>query len=244
MKNAISIVVPVVNEQLVFANLKPIEEELNKTRRNFEIICILDSKRQRFAGKLKLNSLHHAKVYFYPLERLGLGFAFCYGFNQSTGENIFFWEGNFNITSEQILLYYNLLRVCNADVVIGSKRHPLSFVYYSPLRRAASKAYQLSIKILFGLNVADTQVGFKLFKREVLEKVIPRIIIKKWAFDLEILVVAYDLGFRRIIEAPIEIKKHFTKNAVNASFLFSLFQDTTAIFYRKYILKYYQQKFV
>ena len=106
-----------------------------------------------------------------------------------------------------------------ADIVIGSKRHYLSFIYYSPFRRACSKLYQLLIKFFFGLNVTDTQVGFKLFRREVLEKVIPRIIIKKWAFDLEVLVVAHHLGFRRIIEAPIEIKKHYTKNRVTFSFL-------------------------
>lgn len=240
----ISLILPVFDESLVLKDIKRIESEVKRLNLNWEIICLFDVSLKRSASKLKLSRLPHVKVLFYPLKRFGKGFALCYGFHQSTGKLVFFWEGNFSITPKELLLYLDLMDLVEADIVIGSKRHPLSSVYYSSFRRFCSKIYQLLVKILFGLNLTDTQVGLKLYKRKVLNKVIPKIIIKNWAFDLEILVVAHNLGFSRIIEAPIEIKRHFRGKELTPTNIYSLLKDTFAIFYRKYLLRYYQQKFV
>ena len=98
-------------------------------------------------------------------------------------------------------------------------------------------------KLLFNLNVNDTQVGTKLFRREVLEKVFPRILVKRWAFDLELLVNANKLGYK-ITEAPIDLNfKKFDSN-INKRMIDTIqnmFIDTCAIFYRDKILKYYDR---
>lgn len=245
MKNhKISLILPVFDESLVLKDIRRISTEFKKLNQDWETICIFDSKFKSSAKKLKLSQLPKVKILFYPLERFGKGFAFCYGFNQSAGDLVFFWEGNFTISPQVLLLYLNLMDLMKADIVMGSKRHLLSYVYYSPFRCFISKIYQVLIRILFGLNITDSQVGFKLFKREVLEQVIPKIIIKNWAFDLEILVLAHNLGFKRIVEAPIKIKKHFMSKGEIFPTAWYLLKDTLAIFYRKYILKYYQQEFV
>ncbi len=102
----------------------------------------------------------------------------------------------------------------------------------------------MGVRTLFGLNVRDTQVGLKCYRREVLEAVLPRLIVKNFAFDIEILAVAHHLGFKRIYEAPIEIKLDFGKNSIVTSsklfiFAYNMAVDTLAIFYRLYILRYY-----
>ena len=240
----ISLILPVANEAHVLDDIKQIETEFKKLNINWEAICVFDSSFKKSSPSLKLARFPQVKLLFYPLKRFGKGFALCYGFNQSTGTRIFFWEGNFNISPKYLLLYLNLMDLFKADVVVGSKRHPLSYVYYSPPRHFFSKIYQLLVKTLFGLNLTDTQVGLKLYQRQVLDKVIPKIIIKNWAFDLEILVVAYNFGFKRVIEAPIEIKKHFGGKELTSSNVYHLLRDTLAIFYRKYLIKYYHQEFV
>ncbi|MCW3133033.1 MAG: hypothetical protein N2V78_01710 [Methanophagales archaeon] len=53
---------------------------------------------------------------------------------------------------------------------------------------------------LVNLNVRDTQAGLKLFKYEVLKEVLPRVLCKKYAFDLELLVNSHHRGFK-IVEA-------------------------------------------
>lgn len=245
-KNAkISLIFPVYDESLVFDDIRKLEVEFKKRNLKWEAVCVFDLSLEKSTSKLKLPRLTHVKALFYPLERFGKGFALCYAFNQSTGDLVFFWEGNFSVSAKQLLLYVDLMDLVEADIVVGSKRHPLSSVYYPPFRRFCLQIYQLLVKILFGLNISDTQVGLKLYKRQVLNRVIPKIIIKNWAFDLEILVVAHNLDFKRVIEAPIELKGHFfAGKKLTFSNIYHLLGDTLAIFYRKHLIRYYQQKFV
>jgi hypothetical protein len=104
------------------------------------------------------------------------------------------------------------------------------------------------VKVLFRINVRDTQAGIKIFRKNVIEAIFPRLIEKKFAGDLEMLVVAKKLGFNRIYEAPIRLDyslDNLTKAATIHSILW-IFIDTLAIFYRTYILHYYNsphQKF-
>ena len=96
--------------------------------------------------------------------------------------------------------------------------------------------------VLFGLKTRDTQTGLKIFKREVLEKVLPRLLVKQFAIDIEMLAVARHLGFRRIYEAPVELTYNFQSSITSKSFLYVLlktFLDVLAIYYRLNILGYY-----
>ena len=67
----------------------------------------------------------------------------------------------------------------------------------------------------------------------------PKIAIKRFAFDLEILVLASKYNFK-IIDAPIVIRYRF-KSTINSSAVFWMLLDTAAIFYRLKILKYYDK---
>jgi len=130
----------------------------------------------------------------------------------------------------------------NADIIIGSKRHPVSIVYYPFVRKIMSFGYQQLIRLLFGLNIRDSQVGMKLFRREVLEDVLPRLLVKKFAFDIEILAVANYLGYTRIYEAPIEINFTGVSTITSKNFwriIWHTLVDTAAVFYRLRIKKYY-----
>ncbi len=102
------------------------------------------------------------------------------------------------------------------DFVIGSKRHPDSLVHYPPSRRVGSWLYQQFVRLLFSLDVRDTQVGLKVFRREVAEEVLPLLLVKQFAFDLEFLAVARALGYRRIREQPVTLEYRFTGSGVRS----------------------------
>jgi hypothetical protein len=91
---------------------------------------------------------------------------------------------------------------------------------------------------MFGLPVRDTQTGLKLFKREVLDKIFPEIVVKAFAFDLEILANAHRLGYK-IAEAPVHIDSKREFGRIGIKEIFETWVDTLAIFYRMYILRYY-----
>ena len=63
---------------------------------------------------------------------------------------------------------------------------------------------------------------------------------KRYAFDLEFLVVARSLGFTRVFEAPVRIHYRFASQ-VDLRSVLGIGLDTLAIFYRHYILNTYQR---
>jgi hypothetical protein len=97
------------------------------------------------------------------------------------------------------------------------------------------------IRVLFNLNVRDTQTGLKLFRRKVLAEALPLLAIKKFAFDLELLVVARQLGYRNVCEAPISLNYQF-QTTVNLRSAWRVLWDTAAIFYRLRILHFYDRR--
>ena len=66
------------------------------------------------------------------------------------------------------------------------------------------------VRIGFRLNIRDTQTGIKLVRRDVLSAVLPRMVEKRFAFDLELFVIARRLGYKRFLEAPIRLRHQFT----------------------------------
>ncbi len=87
-------------------------------------------------------------------------------------------------------------------------------------------------RVLFQISLTDTQPGFKLFRREVLDVELPKIVVKKWAFDIEILVNANSDGYK-IVEAPIDMS--FSRQdggRIGFKTAKGIFQDTLGVFYR------------
>jgi len=172
----------------------------------------------------------------------GKGYAVRYGMARAGGDLIAFIDAGMDLDPAGLAMALEHFRWYKADIIVGSKRHPVSQVDYPWQRKVLSWGYQLLVRILFGLNVRDTQVGLKIFRRKVLEDVLPRLLVKRFAFDIEMLAVAHRLGYRRIYEAPVRLKWTLTRSIVSKSLwktLFNMLWDTAAVFYRLKILRYY-----
>jgi len=116
-------------------------------------------------------------------------------------------------------------------VVLGSKRHRDSQVVYPPARRLYSWGYQQLVRLLFHLDVRDTQAGIKLVRRDVLIDVLPSMVVQGYAFDLELLVLARFHGYRHLVEAPVTIGRRFT-STVSSKAVREMLRDTMAIWWR------------
>jgi glycosyltransferase involved in cell wall biosynthesis len=171
---------------------------------------------------------------------LGKGRAVKKSLRYLSGDFVLFLDADMDLHPVQFQTLFDIMQLDNADVVIGSKLHPNSVVNYPVYRRILSAGYYYLVRVLFNLPCHDTQTGLKLFKREVLEKVFPRILVKKFAFDLEVLVNAHHLGYR-ITEAPIVLRPKRAYGRIGMNSIVSIFWDTLAIFYRMYITKYYDR---
>jgi len=186
----------------------------------------------------------HLRVIGYPSNK-GKGYAVRYGMANSRGDIIAFIDAGMDINPNSMSLMLENFEWKQADIIVGSKLHPLSKVRYPLARKIISLIYRSIVHALFGLSVRDTQVGLKVFKRRVLEDVLPRLLVKRFAFDIEILAVAKSLGYTRIYEAPVELTFRNWTSITSSSFMsiaLRMLWDTLAVFYRLRILKYYHNR--
>jgi glycosyltransferase involved in cell wall biosynthesis len=239
MNIKLSVIMPMYNVKDIVCDLKEATKVLDGLFKEYELIVVNDGSTNRCFEEAK--SFKHKKVKVVGYKRnSGKGNAIKYGFRFANGEYIVFFDSGGDLALRQIEEFIKILKDENADIIIGSKRHPNSRVHYPWTRHLMSSSYQKLNKLLFNLNVRDTQVGLKLFKKEVLTEIMPRILAKKFAFDLELLVIANKLNFK-IIEAPIILRYNF-QSTINLKSVFWTMWDTAAIFYRLKILKWYDQK--
>lgn len=239
----ISVLIPAFNEE---ENILPTVKEtiavFNDLGKDYEVIVVDDGSYDGTynAVEKELGQFNdRVKIERYTPNQ-GKGFAIKYGFNFVTGDYVLFLDADLDLHPSQIANFLYLMKREKADIVMGSKRHKDSIVDYPKSRKFLSNGYYFLIKILFGLPVKDTQTGFKLFRYEALKNGISRIIVKRYAFDLELLVVLHKLGYK-IIECPIYLKptrRYY--NRIGLKGIYDTMIDTMAIFYRLYIKRYYQ----
>lgn len=242
----ISVIVPCYKqEQTIARDLKRIKGVLDKLRYPTELICVVDGKVDKTFEKASSFAKRYAnvKVIGYDTNR-GKGYAIRFGMAESSGKLIAFIDAGMDINPNGLSMLLEHFEWYNADIVVGSKRHPASKVDYPWQRRILSIGYQFLVLILFGLKVRDTQVGMKFFRRKVLEEVLPRLLVKRFAFDVEMLAVANYLGYKRIFEAPIDVTLRFGGASTITSQKFlktvaAMLLDTLAVFYRLRVLNYY-----
>ena len=238
----LSLIIPVYKQEKTIAkNLRSILGELELLSHSYEVVVVIDGEEDKSWQEAEKVKSPHIFVTGYKTNH-GKGYAVRYGMAKSHGDIIGFIDAGGDIKEEGLSMMLEHFRWYNADIIVGSKRHPVSKVNYPYGRKILSWGYQIIIKLLFGLTIRDSQVGMKLFRREVLEDVLPRLLVKQFEFDIEILAVAYHLGYVRIYEAPVELNFNGDSSITNTNFLkiaFNTLWDTLAVFYRLRLLRYY-----
>lgn len=133
----------------------------------------------------------------------GKGAAVRRGMLEAHGEYRIFMDADNSTTIEQIS---GLWPWCDQgyDVVIGSRRIQGAriMVRQAWYKELAGRCGNLVIRSLAVPGIEDTQAGFKLFTRRSAEAIFPRQTIERWGYDIELLAIARQLGFR-IREVPI-----------------------------------------
>lgn len=240
----LSLILPVYKqEQVIKKNLRSISRVLQKIRYDYEIIAVIDGIVDNSYEKIKRANIPNLKTITYRKNQ-GKAWALRLGLKQARGDYAMFIDSGLEIDPNGISMLLEHMEWYDADIIVGSKRHPASRVNYPLVRRVLSYGYYYLVKLMFGIPVRDTQAGIKVFKKKVLEKVLPRLVEKKFAGDLEMLVAAESMGFNRIYEAPIKLNYNLAPitSAATWESIWGIFVDTVAIFYRQNILRYYNKR--
>ncbi len=242
-QETISLVIPSFKkEKTIVSEIRSLKKKLSFLPYKFEIIVVLDGLIDKSFQKLKKAKIENVRIVAYQ-ENQGKGYAVKKGILSAKGDIVGFFDSGGDISFSSLVVAIDLMRLHNADIVLGSKLHPDSVVKYPLIRKILTFGYRTVTKILFNFDVKDTQVGLKLFRGEVARKVFQKIIVKAFAFDVEVLAVARLLGYKKIFETPVKLR--FRSGSItNTNFWmvsFHMLWDTVAVFYRMYFLRFYNR---
>ena len=236
-QNKISVLIPAFNEEdNIMLTVKETIDVFDDLGKDYEVIIIDDGSHDdtyHIVSKAlgQLNGRVRIEKY---MPNQGKGFAVKHGFNFVSGNYVLFLDADLDLHPSHITDFLKLMEENDADVVMGSKRHKDSIVVYSFFRRMCYLGYYFLIRILFNIPVKDTQTGFKLFRYKALKAGIQKIVVKKYAFDLELLVVLNKYKFK-IVEGPVFLKPTRKYGRIGMKDIFYVLWDTLAIFYRLYV---------
>ena len=209
-------------------------------RIRFEIVPVDDGSGDGSADELRAVAARIPQVKPVFLEvNGGKGAALARGFAASSGTHVLLLDGDLDLDPSFLDRFFTVMRRESAAIVIGSKRHPDSAIDYPLSRRVTSWAYYTIVRMLVGLPVTDTQTGMKLFTREALRCALERMLTKRFAFDVELLAIANEYGYK-VAEAPIGMHFGIKRGCLNWTNVRTVMNDTLAVFYRLRVLRYYQ----
>lgn len=206
-KFKLSIILPTYNEK---DNLPIIvwllHKYLDQCDLSFEIIIIEDGspdgtlqvaeQLQKIYGQDQIIILNRGK-------KLGLGTAYVAGLELVTGDYVVLMDADLSHHPKFIPQFINKAKENDYDIVTGTRYDGVGGVSgWDFKRKVISCGANTLTQLALGPSVTDLTGSFRLYKKSVLRKLIRLCRSKGYAFQMEIIVLAEQLGYK-ISEVPI-----------------------------------------
>ena len=198
----LSLVLACYNEaQHLEASFAEIKDSLEQARFPFEILFVddlsRDATRQILARivaahpQLALRTILHEK-------NLGRGATVSDGFRAARGEITGYIDVDLEVHSRYIP---SLVRAIEKGADVATLRRIYAFQLLSLDRYVMSRGYSFLVRRLLGVDLADTETGYKFFRREKVLPLLDQIQDAGWFWDTEFMVRAARRGLR-MVEIP------------------------------------------
>jgi len=201
----ISIVIPAYNESArIGSALAEVLRCIHKREWQAEILVVNDGSTDNTAAIVEEFAQTHPEVRLLNNgANRGKGFSVRHGVLQGVGEIVMFTDADLSAPMEEAERLFDALRQ-GADIAIGSrwlerKRQTLQQPLY---RQVFGRCFNAITRLVMGLPFADTQCGFKAFRRPVAQTIFQLQRIERWGFDPELLFIALKRGYK-IREVPV-----------------------------------------
>jgi dolichyl-phosphate beta-glucosyltransferase len=202
----LSVIIPAYNEEKRLRDtVMDIARYLSRQDYSSEIIVVNDGSKDDTAkiGKELEFTIHNLK--FIDNEKnQGKGAAVKQGMLSAVGEYRLYLDADNAISINHIEKFWPYIKE-GYDIVIGSIEVPgaIKKEEYAGYKKILGKLSKYLVRALAIWQIHDTQRAFKIFPQKIAEKIFSRQTIKRWGFDIEILVIAKHLGYK-IKELPVE----------------------------------------
>lgn len=228
----IAVALPAYNEELSLPRTVPrVVTELRKVADDFEVVVVDDGSSDRTADVVRELSAQYPEVRLvqHPVN-LGYGAAVWTGITSGQKEFVFFTDADGQFDIGQLARFMPFTG--EYDLIIGyraPRRDP-------PMRLVNALGWKLFVTLLFGYVARDIDCAFKLFRRDILDRVYVE--SRGAAFSAEFLVKARDKGFR-VKELPVS---HLPREAGSATgnrpdVILRAFKEMTAFWFKSRILR-------
>jgi len=227
----LSIIIPYYRkERIVEKDARGKLAFLDSLHVSYEVIAVVDGAVD--ATQTILQRIGHDKLKIIAYERnRGKGYAVRKGFDLADGRFIGYIDGDLDIDVSVISRMYEKITRAKADIVYPNKFHRESLSDVYPMRRLISFLYRICVRILFHIDIKDTQTGAKLYRREAIKAILPHLRIDGFAFELEMCVMSARLGYRKFQEVPVSIRRH-SGSSIRYGTALGVLMDTGGIFLR------------
>ncbi|NLZ24378.1 glycosyltransferase [Candidatus Dojkabacteria bacterium] len=230
----ISLVLPTYKkEREVIDQLERLYGFLTRVNPNFELIFVIDgyvdNTKDILTKYIKDNKLKKTKVIGYE-ENMGKGYAVRYGMERANGDIIGYIDADTDIQIRSLQHAIKQIKKEDVIAVIPSKLHKDSNVEMTFKRKIFSYGLIIINKILLKLpkNLTDVGCGLKLFKRDLIKRILPTLKVDRFAIDSEILNEIGKVGYSVSITPFFLNKNRSDSTSVNIKQIGTMIRD---IFY-------------
>jgi glycosyltransferase involved in cell wall biosynthesis len=201
----LSIIIPAFNESArIGSALRQVLACVRQRNWPAEVIVVNDGSRDNTAEIVRRFVAENPIVRLIenPVNR-GKGFSVRNGMLHASGDVMMFTDADLSSPMEETERLLAAIRE-GADIAIGSRwldkgRQTKHQPWY---RQMFGRCFNLVTRLVMGLPFADTQCGFKAFRREAAYTVFQLQRIERWGFDPELLFIALKRGYR-VREVPV-----------------------------------------
>ena len=200
----LSIIIPAHNEQnRLPRSLEQVFAFLGRQPYEAEVLVVENGSSDRTLEIAQGFARAHKNLRVIREPRTGKGLAVRRGMLEARGEYRFMCDADLSMPIEEVNKFLPPAR-SDFDVAIGSREVPGAVRYDEPFyRHTGGRLINLIIRVLMLPGLQDTQCGFKCFRAAAAEHLFQCQTLDGWSFDIEILFVAYRLGYR-IVEIPVD----------------------------------------
>ena len=172
------------------------------------------------------------KIVLRPREKkLGLGTAYIHGIKHATGNFIIIMDADLSHHPKFIPQFIKKQREGNYDLVSGTRYIGDGGVYGWGLKRKfISRTANYITQILLRPGASDVTGSFRLYRKEVLEKLIKTCVSKGYVFQMEMIIRARQFGYN-IGEVPISfVDRVYGSSKLGGSEVFSFLKGLLYLF--------------
>ncbi|CDW84939.1 dolichol-phosphate mannosyltransferase [Stylonychia lemnae] len=228
-----SVLLPTYNERenlplIIWLLMKTATEE----KLNMEVVIVDDNSPdgtqsvvkdlQRIYGEDKI------KLHARP-GKMGLGSAYIDGLSKCTGNFVILMDAD--LSHHFIPEFIKRQKETNADIVTGTRYLPGGGVYGWDLnRKLTSRVANFIASTILNPKASDLTGSFRLYKKEVLDRIMPLVKSRGYVFQIEIIVKAQYMGYQ-IQEVPITfVDRIYGESKLGANEIVSYLQGIVDLF--------------